>query len=194
MLYLFNHWSLLGLKEIPADLTCTSLPQAWNIPRGESITPEPVMKCTFVKPVSDKDRKRKLNPVSCKLYDARSSKKKWNQESILKMCEDLKSEKYSPPFFYLLSDQEASENVHTVFGNLPLGCVLGYQLTDLDESRITFYLSRSDDCILPIQLQCKGILSFPRLSCMQNPEYFLPPNGYSESHPSSGVNNNQSSI
>ena len=173
-LYLFNYWSLLGLKEFPADLTCTTLPQAWNLPKGESIMPEPVMKCTFVKSASDKDRKRQLNPVSCKLCNARFSKKKWSQESIIKVCEDLKSNKYSPPFSYLLSDyQEASETVHTVFGNLSLGYVLGYQLTDLDENRITFHLSRPDDCILPIHLQCKCILSFPQLPCMHTQKKFV---------------------
>lgn len=35
LLYLLAHWSLLNLGEIPADKTCTSLPQAWSVPRGD---------------------------------------------------------------------------------------------------------------------------------------------------------------
>ena len=34
LLFLLSHWSLLNLKEIPADKTCTSLPQTWSVPRG----------------------------------------------------------------------------------------------------------------------------------------------------------------
>ena len=47
LLYLLGHWSLLNLGEIPADKTCTSLPQAWSVPWGDRIEPEPVMKCTY---------------------------------------------------------------------------------------------------------------------------------------------------
>lgn len=39
--------------------------------------------------------------------------------------------KNGPSFSYLLSDQEYSSTVHTVFGNHPLGSTLYYQLTDL---------------------------------------------------------------
>jgi len=33
----------LGIKEIPANKTCTSVPQEWHKPTGDSIEPEPVM-------------------------------------------------------------------------------------------------------------------------------------------------------
>ena len=49
LLYLLNHWCMLGIKEIPANKTCTSVPQEWHKPRGDSIEPEPVMKCSFSK-------------------------------------------------------------------------------------------------------------------------------------------------
>ncbi|RMX48381.1 hypothetical protein pdam_00025034 [Pocillopora damicornis] len=35
LLYLLTHWSLLNLGEIPADKTCSNLPQAWSVPRGD---------------------------------------------------------------------------------------------------------------------------------------------------------------
>ena len=63
-----------SLKEIPADKTCTSLPQTWSVPRGDQIEPEPVMKCTFAQAFTDQVGKRKRPPISCKLYDARSKK------------------------------------------------------------------------------------------------------------------------
>ena len=66
LLYLLNHWCMLGIKEIPpANKTCTSVPQEWHKPRGDSIEPEPVVKCSFSKASSDKDGKRKLHPVTC---------------------------------------------------------------------------------------------------------------------------------
>ena len=62
---------MLGSKEIPANKTCTSVPQEWHKPRGDGIEPEPVMRRSFSKASSDKDGKQKLHPVTCKLYDAR---------------------------------------------------------------------------------------------------------------------------
>ena len=112
LLYLLNHWTMLGITDIPADLTCTSIAQEWHKPRGDSITPEPIMKCTFVKSGVEGNRKRKLDPVSCKLYDARDSSlriKGWERESVMGMCNFLSSEKKQAPFSYLLADQEFSE-------------------------------------------------------------------------------------
>lgn len=45
LLFLLSHWTgLFNLREIPADNTCTSLPQTWSVPRGDRIEPEAVMK------------------------------------------------------------------------------------------------------------------------------------------------------
>ena len=121
LLYLLNHWCMLGIKEIPANKTCTSVPQEWHNPRGNSIEPEPVMKCSFSKASSDKDGKRKLHPVTCKLYDARGRDLRlsgWKQKSVKKMCQYLSNEQKRSPFTYLLSDQECSPTVNTVFGNV----------------------------------------------------------------------------
>ena len=57
--------------EIPADQTCTRVPQQWHKPRSANIKPEPVKKCTFVKASSDQGGKQKLASVTCKLCDAR---------------------------------------------------------------------------------------------------------------------------
>ena len=59
LLYLLTHWSLLNSGEIPADKTCSSLPQAWSVPRGDRIEPEPVMKCSYAQAATDQGGKGK---------------------------------------------------------------------------------------------------------------------------------------
>lgn len=170
--------------EIPADQTCTSVPQQWHKPRSANIDPEPVMKCTFVKASSDQGGKRKLAPVTCKLYDARGKHLKlngWKQEDVMEMCHYLSTEEKHSPFSYLLSDQECSSATHTVFGNVPLGSTLGYQLTDLKETKTTFAFYKPDSCVtLPQDQQPQGVLVFPKIpvssACSQS---FLPPSNFS---------------
>ena len=165
--------------EIPADQTCTSVPQQWYKPRSSNIDPEPVMKCTFVQASSDQGGKRKLAPVTYKLYDARGKHLKLNglkQQDVMEMCHYLSTEAKHCPFSYLLNDQECSSATHTVFGNVPLGSTLGYQLTDLEETKTTFAFYKSDSCVtLPRDQQSQGMLVFPKIpvssACSQS---FLP--------------------
>lgn len=145
LLFLLSHWSLLHLREIPADKTCTSLPQVWSVPRGDRIESEPVMKCNFAQASTDQVGKRKRPPVSCKLYDASSRKIKkmgWKPETVLNLCSRLSNAEKPPPFSYLLSDQEVSSIVNTVMGNVPLGSYLGYQLFDKKKSQTIFNVDR----------------------------------------------------
>ena len=107
LLYTLNHWFLLGLKEIPADKTCTSLPQLWHQPRGTRIQPEPAMSCCFVQASTDRDGQRKKPPVTCKLYDARSKSLRsegWKREVVLRMCEQItkKTKNLHVPTCYLI--------------------------------------------------------------------------------------------
>lgn len=129
LLFTLNHWFLLGLKEIPADKTCTSLPQLWHQPMGARIQPEPAMSCCFVRPSTDCDGQRKKPLVTCKLYDAGSKSlrfERWKREVVLRMCEHGKQKDKKPPCSYLLADQEVPAHVNTVFGNAPIGCILSY--------------------------------------------------------------------
>ena len=117
-----------GNRGNPSRQTCASVSQQWHEPRRPNIDPEPVMKCTFVKASSDQGGKRKLAPVTCKLYDARGKHLKlngWKQQHVMEMCHYLSKEEKHYPFSYLLSDQECSSATHTVFGNVPLGSTLG---------------------------------------------------------------------
>lgn len=174
---------MLGIREIPADKTCTSVPQEWHQPRGDNIDPDPVMKCAFSKASSDKDGKRKLHPVTCKLYDARGRDLRssgWKQKSVMEMCNYLSNEEKRPPFSYLLSDQECSSTVHTVFGNLPLGSTLSYQLTDLKPNKTVFNFSTPDSSVLQPDQYLQEVVAFPKIpmpdSCNQS---FTPPEGFS---------------
>ena len=87
---------------IPADQTCTSVPQQWHKPRGTNIDPETGMKCTFVKASSDQGRKQKLAPVTGRIYDARGKHLKlngWKQQDVTKMCHCISTEKNKIPLF-----------------------------------------------------------------------------------------------
>lgn len=93
---------MLRIREIPSDKTGTSVDQEWHKPRGDSIDPDPVMKCVLSKALSDKDGRRKLHPVTCKLYDARGRDLRlsgWKQRSVMQMSSFLSNEEKWPLFF-----------------------------------------------------------------------------------------------
>lgn len=164
-MFLLNHWCQLNLSEIPADKTCTSLPQSWGKPRGEKIAPEPVMKCTFVQAKTDQEGKRKRNPISCKLYDARSkkiAKQGWESERVMNMCSQLGKDSNPPPFSYLLSDQECSSVTDTVVGSVPAGSYLSYQLFDQKGEATLFTIDRPNENMI-INDPDHSIKTFPQL-------------------------------
>lgn len=176
LLYPLTHWSLLNLGEIPADKTCTSLPQAWSVPRGNRIEPEPVMKCSSAQAATDQVGKRKRPPVSCKLYDARSKRIKkmgWKPEVVLDLCNELAKSVKPPPFSYLLSDQEVSSVINTVIGNVPLGSYLGHQLFDKKKSQTAFNVDRPVEKM--IANQGARIEPFPDLPLVNVNNSFIPP-------------------
>ena len=109
LLFLLNDYSSSKIKGIPSDSTCTSNPQTWHIPRGQSICPLPVMATHYVRAVTDMDGGRKRNSVTCKLYDARSNfARKSLPAPIQEQVTVLKNRDKSPPFSYLLADQKNS--------------------------------------------------------------------------------------
>ena len=74
-------------------------------------------------------------------------------------------------FTYLLSDQECSTTVNTVFGNVPLGSTLAYQLTDLNPNKTSFNFHCPDNSLLPPEQHPQDVLTFPKIpilaSCNQ---------------------------
>ena len=55
----------------------------------------------------------------------------------------LNQKETAPPFSYLLSDQEPGLLINTVFGHLPLGAWLSYQLQDYGRPNTTFLTNYS---------------------------------------------------
>ena len=64
-LYQLNDYSCLDMKDIPSDVTCTSRPLSWHIPRASSIHPLPVMGTHKYSAETDRDGERKRDPVKC---------------------------------------------------------------------------------------------------------------------------------
>lgn len=54
------HYQSLGLKEVPADLPSTSLPQQWHKPQGKKINPEPASNIVLAKPGASKRKRRSV--------------------------------------------------------------------------------------------------------------------------------------
>ena len=60
LVHTIAHYQNLNLKEVPAELSATSLPQQWHKPRGRKIKPQAVVSMTLANPIkSPADRKRK---------------------------------------------------------------------------------------------------------------------------------------
>ena len=55
----------------------------------------------------------------------------------------LKGKDKKPSFSYLLEDQEPSMQINTVFGNMPLGSCLSYQLQDFGRPGTKFFSTRN---------------------------------------------------
>lgn len=58
LLMVLQHWILMGFKAVPDNLTCTSLPQQWSVPRGSKIESAAAPQICIIK--QQPDRKLKL--------------------------------------------------------------------------------------------------------------------------------------
>ena len=65
------------------------------------------------------------------------------RESIMTEVNYLKGQDKKPLFSYLLEDQEPPIQINTVFGNMPLGSCLSYQLQDFGRSGAKFFSTRN---------------------------------------------------
>ncbi|KAK3737281.1 hypothetical protein QZH41_019808, partial [Actinostola sp. cb2023] len=88
ILWVYNliHYQQQGLKEVPAALSCTSLPQQWHKPRGSKIKPRSVVNMILAKAKASGKRKRK--PVVTKTTKQRLIRPTKNE--ILKLKTALK--------------------------------------------------------------------------------------------------------
>lgn len=133
-----NHWKSTNQWEIPADLSSTSVAPKWHVPRGDKIEPEPVMKLLFANVLTDK-KTRKREPVTCYLYDARAKQQRTAlpKESIMAVSEIISTRNSNIPIGYLSKDQSYTYT-ETIFGDVPVGSILSYQLRDYHSSVMEF--------------------------------------------------------
>ena len=82
------------------------------------------------------------------------------RETIMTEVNYLKGKDRKPPFSYLLEDQEPPMQINTVFGNMPLGSCLTYQLQDFGRPGTTFFSTRN--IVKPANsLPCSGYPDIP---------------------------------
>ena len=125
-LYQAAHYSMLGLKTVPAIPSRTSLPQEWHKPRTAGVAPECSQEIQLRKPELklNKGRKRSFDGVKSSLYNPISSNfppKKFIdnfQREIL--CNFLETQ------FSSLFPSDASY-IESKFGLVPNGSVISYQ-------------------------------------------------------------------
>ena len=93
---------------------------------------------------TDRSGKKEGNrdPVKCKLYEARGTGLRVDMQHVLSNVEMMRIKNKPPQFSYLLSDQEPTIKVNTVFGNVPLGSPLAYQLQDFGRPNTKFHCNR----------------------------------------------------
>ena len=163
LIFLLNDISSSGILDIPSDATCTSRPQSCHIPRAASGCPLPIMATHYARSATDKTPvTRKKDPVRCKLYDARApfARQSMGSETIMTEVNYLKGKDKKPPFSYLLEDQEPPMQINTVFGNMPLGSCLSYQLQDFGRPGTKFFSTRNI-VKLANSLPCSGYPDIP---------------------------------
>ena len=112
----------------------------------------------------DRNGERSRDPVRCKLYDARGLAFRLQRQHVMDQVVHLHQKETPPPFSYLLSDQEPGLLINTVFGNLPLGACLAYQLQDYGRPNTTFFTNYSwgttpQDISVPKRLEFPDIYS-----------------------------------
>ncbi|XP_038064883.1 uncharacterized protein LOC119735247 [Patiria miniata] len=115
LIYTLRHYQDLGLKEIPGQLSCTSLPQQWHKPCGCKIRPQSVAGLVMAKP----KKTRKRQPVAAKVT---------KQSVLLPTCGEIKQLKAlaNTPLNYLL--HEDAELSDTPLGQVQRRSSLNYQV------------------------------------------------------------------
>ena len=140
LIFQLTDYSPLKVNEIPSDITCTSKPQKWHIPKATYICPVPVVATHYAcSATNEKTRKRK--PVTTKLCDARSEHAHTSlpRQQVMDEVSWLKSMSKPPQFSYLLADQEPSVLLNSTFRNVTIGSTLSYQRQDNGKPSTTFY-------------------------------------------------------
>ncbi|XP_061171725.1 uncharacterized protein LOC133181207 [Saccostrea echinata] len=101
LLMALQHWILMGFKAVPDNLTCTSLPQQWSVPRGSKIESSATPQICIIKPHPD----RKQKPVENVLTECRKFYVNGEDVDHLKALKGL-------PISYLVSNPMKKKVTH----------------------------------------------------------------------------------
>ena len=122
MLFYLAHCKQLGFKSLPDDLTCTSIPQRWSVPRTNKIESLPIQDVLVKKPQISANYSKFIkstlySPSKCYeiLTDTHFLEKGLNPEPMIKSILPTAIELQNMTF------------TQTKFGKAPKGSVLSYQ-------------------------------------------------------------------
>lgn len=121
---------LQGLKDVPSDVACTSMPQAWHVPRGEKIEPVAVNEIVAAKPRLERAR----DPST----PSSSLQSPLNVEFLNEVANLSKLE--GTPLEYIATNQ--APLVNTEHGVAQLGAVACYQVCN---PKLSNFFSRIED-------------------------------------------------
>ncbi|XP_046570807.1 uncharacterized protein LOC124279049 [Haliotis rubra] len=117
-------FKLHNFKEIPSDLSSTSMPQQWNKPRGDKILPVPISQVVVARPTEQRKRK----PIQCHT----------NMNYKLPRVDMASLQTLQGTPLLHRTAQHDLPSVQTPLGDVPIGSALSYQ--------VYIYISMSKRC------------------------------------------------
>ena len=140
---LLCHYRLDNLKEVPENVSVTSRIQQWHRPRGPKIHPQPVMNVQIKRPRLSTQGKDEMKELSCNLYEARSKNiRSYKKDEVVKLQENVSNLNRTIPFAYQLNTG-STNTVDTIFGLVPSGSPLSYQLASFNEPKFPVVCSNA---------------------------------------------------
>ena len=130
---LLAKWAIEKVSYVPTPVACTSRPCTWSVvqSRGRVVKPA-IADLTITAPKRQNKEEtttsKKLKGIKSTLYDARSTTTRIvNYEKLDKLMLTLKNENPSVPALMAIN-QDATQSIHTQFGEMPLGSLLSLHL------------------------------------------------------------------
>lgn len=120
LLFYMSHCKHLGLKSLPDELTCTSLPQMWSVPRQKKIANKAIQDVMVKKPQAGADYTKFVKST---LYSPTTAYPLMHSEIMTSLKPQPLMATVLPP----ASKMTSISPVATSFGNAAQGSVLSYQ-------------------------------------------------------------------
>lgn len=150
---------------IPDELSCTSLPRQWGIPRTSVLKPSTAMNHTQHSPKSElySTVRRKRQDIACTLFEGRTDKtKELSTTDVEKLKLFLEADFPDMPMSYIL--QVNTAKVSTQFGEVSDFSPLSYQLANYESS---IQSQTTQSCVftaLPIMEQLNDAINCTSIS------------------------------